>query len=51
VFFSIADLHMLTMKHLPEYIREADAHARDSVLDEPEHITFYLQSGVYEIHE
>jgi len=56
-FFIIADLHMLTTKHLPEHIRETDAHARDLVLDaiaagiEPEHVTFYLQSGVHEIHE
>lgn len=56
-FFLIADVHMLTTKHLPEHIREADAHAHDLVLDaiaagiEPEHATFYLQSGIHEIHE
>ncbi len=56
-FFLVADVHMLTTKYLPEHIREADAHAHDLVLDaiaagiEPEHATFYLQSGVHEIHE
>ncbi|HEX6481665.1 MAG TPA: tryptophan--tRNA ligase [Ktedonobacteraceae bacterium] len=56
-FFLIADLHMLTTKHLPEHIHEADANAHDLVLDaiaagiEPEHAIFYLQSGVHEIHE
>jgi tryptophanyl-tRNA synthetase len=56
-FFLIADLHMLTTKHLPEHIRETDAHARELILDaiaagiEPEHVTFYLQSGVHEISE
>ena len=56
-FFLIADLHMLTTKHLPEHIRETDAHARELILDaiaagiEPEHGTFYLQSGVHEISE
>jgi tryptophanyl-tRNA synthetase len=56
-FFIIADVHMLTTKHLPEHIRETDAHARDLVLDaiaagiDPEHATFYLQSGIHEIHE
>lgn len=56
-FFLVADLHMLTTKHLPEHIREADAHARELILDaiaagiEPEHVTFYLQSGVHEISE
>ncbi|HLJ34850.1 MAG TPA: tryptophan--tRNA ligase [Ktedonobacteraceae bacterium] len=56
-FFLVADLHMLTTKHLPEHIRETDAHARELVLDaiaagiEPEHVTFYLQSGIHEISE
>jgi tryptophanyl-tRNA synthetase len=56
-FFIIADLHMLTTKHLPEHIRETDVHARELVLDaisagiEPEHATFYVQSGVREISE
>ena len=56
-FFIIADIHMLTTKHLPEHIRETDANARLLVLDsiaagiDPERVTFYLQSGVHEIHE
>src|SRR5579864_2434640 len=56
-FFIIADVHMLTTKHLPEHIRETDVHARELVLDaiaagiDPEIATFYLQSGVHEIHE
>jgi tryptophanyl-tRNA synthetase len=56
-FFLVADLHMLTTKNQPEHIREIDASARQMVLDaiaagiEPEHVTFYLQSGVHEIHE
>ncbi len=56
-FFLVADLHMLTTRNQPEHIREIDAHARQMVLDaiaagiEPEHVTFYLQSGVHEIHE
>jgi tryptophanyl-tRNA synthetase len=56
-FFLVADLHMLTTKNQPEHICEIDANARHMVLDaiaagiEPEHVTFYLQSGVHEIHE
>jgi tRNA synthetases class I (W and Y)/Transposase IS66 family len=56
-FFIIADLHMLTTKHLPEHIRKTDVNARELVLDaisagiELEHATFYLQSGVHEISE
>src|SRR5579884_3843331 len=56
-FFIIADLHMLTTKHLPEHIRETDVNARELVLDaiaagiDPQQATFYLQSGVHEIHE
>ena len=56
-FFLVADLHMLTTRNQPEHIREIDANARQMVLDaiaagiEPEHVTFYLQSGVHEIHE
>jgi tryptophanyl-tRNA synthetase len=56
-FFIIADIHMLTTKHSPEHIRETDANARLLVLDsiaagiDPERVTFYLQSGVHEIHE
>jgi tryptophanyl-tRNA synthetase len=42
---------------LPEHIRETDANARLLVLDsiaagiDPERVTFYLQSGVHELHE
>ncbi len=56
-FFIIADLHMLTTKNLPEHIQASDANARHLVLDaiaagiEPERVTFYLQSGIPEIHE
>ena len=56
-FFIIADLHMLTTKNRPEHISQVDQNARHLVLDaiaagiEPEHVTFYLQSGVSEIHE
>ncbi len=56
-FFIIADLHMLTTKNSPEQIAEVDKNARHLVLDaisagiEPEHVTFYLQSGIHEIHE
>src|SRR5579884_1945835 len=56
-FFILADIHMLTTKHLPEHIRETDTNARLLVLDsiaagiDPERVTFYLQSGVHEIHE
>ena len=56
-FFVVADLHMLTTKHAPEQIRQIDENARHLVLDalaagiEPEAATFYLQSGVHEIHE
>jgi tryptophanyl-tRNA synthetase len=55
--FIVADLHMLTTKHAPEDIAQVDANARQLVLDaiaagiEPEQVTFYLQSGVHEIHE
>jgi tryptophanyl-tRNA synthetase len=56
-FFLVADLHMLTTKNQPEHIAEIDANARQMVLDavaagiDPQTVTFYLQSGVHEIHE
>jgi len=56
-FFLVADLHMLTTKNQPEHIREIDANARQMVLDaiaagiDPDKVTFYLQSGVHELHE
>ncbi|MDH5605965.1 MAG: tryptophan--tRNA ligase, partial [Anaerolineae bacterium] len=56
-FFIIADLHMLTTKNKPEEIADIDKNARDLVLDSiaagiaPESSTFYLQSGIPEIHE
>ena len=56
-FLLVADLHMLTTKHSPEAIREIDKNARDMVLDQlaagidPTKVTFYLQSGIPEIHE
>lgn len=56
-FFLVADLHMLTTRNQPEHIREIDANARLMVLDaiaagiNPDAVTFYLQSGVHEIHE
>jgi tryptophanyl-tRNA synthetase len=56
-FFIIADLHMLTTKHLREHIQQTDINARHLVLDaiaagvDPEQAIFYLQSGVHEIHE
>jgi tryptophanyl-tRNA synthetase len=56
-FFLVADLHMLTTRSQPEHIREIDANARQMVLDaiaagiDPDTVTFYLQSGVHELHE
>jgi tryptophanyl-tRNA synthetase len=56
-FFIIADLHVLTTKNKPEDITEIDKNARQLVLDsiasgiDPETATFYLQSGIPEIHE
>jgi len=56
-FFIIADLHMLTTRNRPTDIREIDTNARELVLGnlaagiEPEKVTFYLQSGIEEIHE
>ncbi|MCU0480904.1 MAG: tryptophan--tRNA ligase [Anaerolineae bacterium] len=55
--FIIADLHMLTTKNSKEEIAEIDKNVRDLVLDsiasgiEPQNVTFYLQSGIPEIHE
>lgn len=55
--FIIADLHMLTTKNSKEEIAEIDKNVRDLVLDsiasgiEPDNVTFYLQSGIPEIHE
>lgn len=56
-FFLVADLHMLTTKNQPEHIAEIETNARQMVLDalaagiDPGNVTFYLQSGVHEIHE
>jgi len=56
-FFIVADLHMLTTKSDPADIALIDKRARGLVLDalsagiEPEHVTFYLQSAIPEIHE
>jgi tryptophanyl-tRNA synthetase len=56
-FFIIADLHMLTTRNSPEDIAGIDQNARLMVLDQiaagidPEKVTFYLQSGIPEIHE
>lgn len=56
-FFLIADLHMLTTKNKPEDIAQIDKNARLMILDaisagiEPQKVTFYLQSGIPEIHE
>ena len=56
-FFLIADLHMLTTKNSPEQIAQIDKNAHIMVLDQiaaginPEKVTFYLQSGIPEIHE
>jgi len=56
-FFLIADLHMLTTKNSPEDIAKIDANAHDMILDqiaagiEPDKVTFYMQSGIPEIHE
>jgi len=56
-FFIIADLHMLTTKNAPEDIQQIDKNVRELVLDsisagiEPDKVTFYLQSGIPEIHE
>ncbi|MCH7662572.1 MAG: tryptophan--tRNA ligase [Chloroflexi bacterium] len=56
-FFLVADLHMLTTKNGPEHIAEIDKNAHEMILDsiaagiEPDKVTFYLQSGIPEIHE
>ena len=56
-YFLIADLHMLTTKNSPEDIAQVDKNAHDMVLDQiaagidPEKVTFYMQSGIPEIHE
>jgi tryptophanyl-tRNA synthetase len=56
-FFLIADLHMLTTKNSPEDIAQIDKNAHDMVLDQiaagidPDRVTFYMQSGIPEIHE
>jgi tryptophanyl-tRNA synthetase len=56
-FFIVADLHMLTTKNSPEHIAAVNANAHHLVLDalaagiDPRQVTFYLQSGVPEIHE
>ena len=56
-FFLVADFHMLTTKNKPEDIAEIDKNAHEMILDsiaagiEPDKVTFYLQSGIPEIHE
>src|SRR5690606_10312807 len=56
-FILVADLHMLTTKNEPQHIADIDKNAHDMVLDqiaaglEPEKVTFYMQSGIPEIHE
>jgi len=56
-YFLIADLHMLTTKNSPEAIAQIDQNAHEMVLDQiaagidPEKVTFYIQSGIPEIHE
>ncbi|MBI3158714.1 MAG: tryptophan--tRNA ligase [Chloroflexi bacterium] len=56
-FILVADLHMLTTKNAPEDIAEIDKNAHDMLLDQiaagldPEKVTFYMQSGIPEIHE
>jgi tryptophanyl-tRNA synthetase len=56
-YFIVADLHMLTTKSRPEDIAAVNQNAHSLVLDaisagiDPAHVTFYLQSGVPEIHE
>ncbi|MEN8241011.1 MAG: tryptophan--tRNA ligase [Chloroflexota bacterium] len=56
-FFLIADLHMLTTKNSPEDIAQIDKNAHDMILDQiaagldPKKVTFYMQSGIPEIHE
>jgi tryptophanyl-tRNA synthetase len=56
-YFIVADLHMLTTKNSPEDIAAVNQNAHNLVLDaissgiDPDNVTFYLQSGVPEIHE
>jgi tryptophanyl-tRNA synthetase len=56
-FLLIADLHMLTTRNSTQDIAEIDQNARDMVLDQisagidPHKVTFYLQSGIPEVHE
>ncbi len=56
-YFLIADLHMLTTKNTPEDIAQVDKNAHDMILDQiaagidPDKVTFYMQSGIPEIHE
>jgi tryptophanyl-tRNA synthetase len=56
-FFLVADLHMLTTKNKKEHIDAIDKVVHEMLLDqiaaglEPENVTFYLQSGIPEIHE
>ncbi len=56
-YILVADLHMLTTKNEPQHIADIDKNAHDMVLDqiaaglEPEKVTFYMQSGIPEIHE
>lgn len=56
-FLLIADLHMLTTKNDAESIGQIDKNAHDMILDQiavgidPQAVTFYLQSGIPEIHE
>jgi tryptophanyl-tRNA synthetase len=56
-YFIVADLHMLTTRSRPEDIAAVNQNAHSLVLDaisagiEPDQVTFYLQSGVPEIHE
>ncbi|TAK13187.1 MAG: tryptophan--tRNA ligase [Anaerolineae bacterium] len=56
-YILVADLHMLTTKNSPEDIAEIDKNAHDMLLDQiaagldPDKVTFYMQSGIPEIHE
>lgn len=56
-FFIVADVHMLTTKSSRDDILDVRRNAPGLVLDaisagiDPETVTFYLQSGVPEIHE
>ncbi len=56
-YILVADLHMLTTKNEAQHIAEIDKNAHDMVLDQiaagldPQKVTFYMQSGIPEIHE